>query len=198
MQQTKPLKHLYVVFTFDDGYLDNYRKAFPIFKAHSLGAIFFLVPEYVGTSTIPWWDALAYCVRNAAVDAIELTTPEPVRVPLEESREKAIRQVLQQYKRQDNTDTARFMSELRAVTGGELPETGRRFLSWEEATEMQQSGMEIGSHTTSHRILSQLPADVQQAELLDSKQQIEERVFPGGGKSVPWHIQLDNRLRSRL
>ncbi|MGI4758946.1 MAG: polysaccharide deacetylase family protein [Janthinobacterium lividum] len=176
LSQTKPLKRLHVAFTFDDGYLDNYQQAFPVFKAHSAGALFFLVPEYVGTATIPWWDAIASYVRNTRAQSITLSKPEPLTISLNDSRENAIRQVLQHYKRKDNTDPAGFVADIERATSCPLPEPGRRFLDWEEASEMQKSGMEVGSHTFSHRILSQLSIEEQESELFRSKQQIEQHL----------------------
>ena len=45
-----------VVITFDDGYLDNYRDAAPLLARHGLPACFFVVTEYMGSNSVPWWD----------------------------------------------------------------------------------------------------------------------------------------------
>ena len=38
-----------VVITFDDGYKDNYKNAYPILKQHNMTAIVFLISDYVST-----------------------------------------------------------------------------------------------------------------------------------------------------
>ena len=69
--------------------------------------------------------------------------------------------VLRSYKKPENSDQARFLRELAEETKGEdPPETLRRFLNWDEAKEMILGGMAIGSHTHSHRVLSQLEPEL--------------------------------------
>ena len=46
-----------LVVTFDDGYLDNYSTAAPIMWELDLTATFFLTSGFIGSTTIPWWDA---------------------------------------------------------------------------------------------------------------------------------------------
>lgn len=46
-----------VVITFDDGYRDNYETAAPELVRHGLPATFFIATEFIGSSTVPWWDA---------------------------------------------------------------------------------------------------------------------------------------------
>src|ERR1700738_4161766 len=52
------MNRLHVAFTFDDGYLDNYTKAFDVVRSADSTATFFLVTDYVGTATVPWWDEI--------------------------------------------------------------------------------------------------------------------------------------------
>lgn len=169
----KPLKRMHVAFTFDDGYLDNYAAAFPVMRAQGVPAFFFLVPEYVGSDTVPWWDEIAFLVRNSPKSALNLRTPAALEVALEGDRERAIYFVLQHYKRPDNTDSERFLAELREQAACSVPSPGRRFLNWSEAAAMRRSGMTIGSHTLTHRILAQLPEAEQARELKLSRAAIE-------------------------
>jgi peptidoglycan/xylan/chitin deacetylase (PgdA/CDA1 family) len=167
------LKRTYVAVTFDDGYINDYRVSFPILKANGCAGTFFLVPQYVGTSTIPWWDEIAYLVRNSPRTQLVFETPVPATIRLDGNREDAIRNVLRHYKRPDNTDGERLLQELRDQAGCTLPETGRRFITWEEAREMKAAGMSIGSHTQTHGILGQMPPENQAWELTESRKNIE-------------------------
>ncbi|HMF64623.1 MAG TPA: polysaccharide deacetylase family protein [Edaphobacter sp.] len=170
------LKQMHVAITFDDGYLDNYTTAFDVLRANQVGAAFFVVPEYVGTSCIPWWDEIAYLVRNTKKQQIKLKTPGPLALTLTADREAAIHSVLKHYKQPGNTHGAELLEELRAETECALPEPGRRFLNWQEAKEMKSAGMVIGSHTQTHRILGQISPEQQRWELEQSKREIEENI----------------------
>lgn len=171
-----PLKRLHVVFTFDDGYLDNYTKAFDVFRSAGATAAFFLVSDYVGTTTVPWWDEIAYRVRNTKRTEINLHYPVPLKVPLNGHRDASIVTVLQHYKRTDNLSSEKFLDEIRRETECDLPLPKRRFLNWDEAREMRNAGMAIGSHTRSHAILGRLSPESQKQELEDSKREIEARL----------------------
>jgi len=168
-----PLKRTYIAITFDDGYINDYLVSFPILKANNCAGTFFLVPQYVGSSTIPWWDEIAYLVRNSPKPQIAFQYPVPVTISLEGNREEAIRNVLRHYKRPDNHDGERLLGELREQAGCAVPSTGRRFITWDEAREMRSTGMAIGSHTQSHGILGQMPPEAQRWELSESRKNIE-------------------------
>ncbi|HXC96162.1 MAG TPA: polysaccharide deacetylase family protein [Edaphobacter sp.] len=171
-----PLKRLYVAFTFDDGYLDNYTRAFDVFRSSGTTAAFFLVSDYVGTATVPWWDEIAYRLRNTTKNEIKVEYPVPLKLSLNGHREASILKVLQHYKRPDNVRSEELMSEIRRETDCELPPAPRQFLDWDEAREMRDAGMMIGSHTRSHAILGRISPELQKQELEDSKREIERRL----------------------
>ena len=171
-----PIKRLYVAFTFDDGYLDNYTKAFDVFRSSGVTATFFLVSDYVGTSRIPWWDEIAYLVRNTKKPELNLTYPAPLTVPLNGHRDESIITVLEHFKRSDNLQSDQFLAEIRERAECELPTPERRYLNWDEAREMRAAGMAIGSHTRSHPILGRLSPEHQRREIEESKRQIEGKL----------------------
>ena len=171
-----PVKRLYVAFTFDDGYLDNYTKAFDVFRSAGSTATFFVVTDYVGTATVPWWDEIAYLVRNTKKTEIHLQYPAPLKVSLNGRREDSIITILQHYKRADNIRSEEFMAGIRREADCELPAPRRRFFDWNEAREMRDAGMAIGSHTRSHAILGRLSPELQKQEVEDSKKEIEARI----------------------
>jgi peptidoglycan/xylan/chitin deacetylase (PgdA/CDA1 family) len=171
-------RHCRVLITFDDGYLDNYKFAFPILRSHGVQGVFFLVTSMVGTSNVPWWDHIAYLLKTARQRQFTLQYPADLVVDIDGSgMTKSLRNVLSLYKTRDNTDPTRFIRELKERTKGDVPPgTQRRFLSWNEARKMIAGGMAIGSHTHSHRVLSQLEPGQQLHELAQSQALLKEEL----------------------
>jgi polysaccharide deacetylase len=106
---------------------------------------------------------------------------------------KTIRTVLTQIKNDTSFTLAEKIRHMRNVCGCEMPlENSNLFMTWEHAAEMQEAGMEIGSHGHSHEILSHLSAEEQRMELTLSKSLIEEHIkvpvvslaYPVGGRTT--------------
>jgi len=167
-----------VLITFDDGYLDNYQIAYPILRSHGVQGVFFLVTGFVGSAHIPWWDHIAYLLKTGRRRRFSLHFPADLTVDIETNGlTESLRSVLSLYKRPENLDPARFIRDLANATEGEDPPgTVRRFLDWNEAREMIQGGMAVGSHTHSHNVLSQLTPNQQFEELTKSRAILGEKL----------------------
>jgi peptidoglycan/xylan/chitin deacetylase (PgdA/CDA1 family) len=167
-----------VLITFDDGYLDNYRIAYPILRSHGVHGVFFLVTSMVGSGHIPWWDEVSYLMKTGKKRTFSLRYPVDLKVDIDrDSFIESLRAVLRLYKRPENTQPERFMQELAEETQGEAPpKTLRRFLNWDEAREMCRGGASIGSHTHSHHVLSQLDPERQFEELSKSRAILKEQL----------------------
>jgi peptidoglycan/xylan/chitin deacetylase (PgdA/CDA1 family) len=171
-----PLTDPAVLLTFDDGYRDNYDEAFSVLRRHGVSATFFVPTAFVGTGVLPWWDVIAYLIKNASTDTLVLRYPAPAELQLSPGNiNPTIMQVLRLFKQTVMTDPERFLFELEAACGATRPGSAaeRCFLNWEEAREMQAAGMCFGSHTHTHPILSKLSVQAQTDELVRSRQILE-------------------------
>ena len=93
-----PIKEKLALITFDDGYRDNYEVAFPILKSMNIPATFFITTSLVGSKIIPWWDEIAWHLRQIAGQSLKLSMwSEAVLVPKSVNTD-IIRQVLGQVK----------------------------------------------------------------------------------------------------
>ncbi len=168
------IKQFFVMLTFDDGFRDNYDVAFPALRSAGVPATFFLCTSLIGSCFVPWWDQIAYMVRNSSARRLALSYPEELVVALNGNRESVITRVLRLFKASPTASTEEFLAQVSDATGVPLPQSGqRRFLDWNEAKQMQAAGMEFGSHTHSHTILSQLAYAQQRSELERSKRELE-------------------------
>ena len=69
-----PLPKKPVIITFDDGYMDNYRHAFPILQQHNFKATIFVVTDYINTypNYLTWDDA--YVMQQSGLIEFESHT----------------------------------------------------------------------------------------------------------------------------
>lgn len=179
LESGKPLTGFRTMITFDDGYIDHYQNVFPILRSLGLPALFFLPTSYIDTSRVPWWDQIAHLLRRSRNPTIRLDYPEPCTLALDEtSLEESIRHVLRLYRSPAVRDTERFFEMLERECGVARLEIADPplFLTWEHAREMLAGGMHIGSHTHSHRTLSNLTEEGQVEELRKSRELLERHL----------------------
>ena len=55
-------------------------------------------------------------------------------------------------------------------------ELNNLMLNWEEIKEMSKNGISFGAHTVNHPIISKIPLDMAEKEILQSKQTIEKMI----------------------
>jgi peptidoglycan/xylan/chitin deacetylase (PgdA/CDA1 family) len=170
-----------VAITFDDGYLDNYQRALPILKRHDAKAIFFLPTAYIEERRVYWWDRVAYIVKRSTIATIELEYPLRIQISLA-NRRLAVDRVLRLVKTHRSLDLERFLSELATAARVEWSrkmEQGfaeRLLLNWDHARELRKAGMDVQSHTRTHRVLQTLNPDELSDELAGSRADLEREL----------------------
>lgn len=169
---TKP----YAVITFDDGYLDNYQTAYPILKTLDVKGVFFVPINYISQRIVPWWDEIAWMVRNAKADSFKVDEGVLIDISSEDTMGN-IREVLLAFKAINYRSIEKSLAFMREASNCYMnPEDEPQlFMTWEQVCEMSENGMDIGSHTFSHRILSHI-GDEQETEILKSKAYLEKKL----------------------
>lgn len=165
----------YAYITFDDGYLDNYSLAFPILKAMKIPATFFVATGLIGTNTIPWWDEIAWHIKQIDFPELSLSSWGASISLSKKDTNKNIRDVLSKFKNSPASIDEQLL-ELRQLTGITLKQYESEFLSWENLVEMESAGMTIGAHSHSHRIFSTLNEEELSHELSHAKMLLEEKL----------------------
>lgn len=173
----------YAVITFDDGYFDNYSQAFPILKKHNVPGAFFLPTDFIDSKKIPWWDEIAYLLRNSYNKSYQLPEQTTIYFLEKNNIDATIQKIIYQSKRLENISIIEVLEDIRK----KFPEAHNKlnklnnkentlFMNWLQVKEMADNGMEIGSHTQSHQILSELSEKQQEEEIEQSKHIIEEHI----------------------
>jgi peptidoglycan/xylan/chitin deacetylase (PgdA/CDA1 family) len=166
----------YALITFDDGYVDNYKLALPVLLKHELSATFYIPTDYIESDIVPWWDEIAWLVKNSQISTLEWADND---IPLRQfSIDKTIRLVLNAIKSDDRMMDVKI-TELEQKLGCSLDKSNLQeslFVTWHDIQDMVSQGMSIGSHTCSHRILSHLTPKEQAFEMNESKKVLEDKI----------------------
>lgn len=193
-----------VLITFDDGYDDNYRIAFPLLREAGLSAMFFVSSGHI-TSGRPYaydWLVHMLCTTTRS----RLIAPElGIDWPLPDAgcdagaealaeRRRLAGQLLDRIKTLDAAGQQALVERLQREWG--LPDAAGhpdcRPMTWAQLREMHAAGMEIGSHGVDHRMLAKLSPEAMRAEVAGSKLAIEAALgapvvamsYPVGGRDA--------------
>lgn len=180
LDEGAPLPPAAVAVTFDDGFADTYRYAFPVLKRYAIPATIFVSTGYVDSKEPFWFDLAAYLVYHLEPHALAL--PGGSTFPTGDSREartRSLRQLDGILKDLPNAErvaliadwTRRFSARIEHDAAGHS-----RPISWPQVQEMGTAGIEFGSHTVTHPNLTCISAEDLDKELLDSKRMLEDRL----------------------
>ena len=171
-----------VALTFDDGYLCNYKTALPILKKHDCKAIFFLATGVTTERGVHWWDRIAYMLKKSPRRELRIEYPAATRVDLRGPRQPAIDAMLRLVKVHPALDLPRFLAELsRAAEVPWSPALERQasdhlLMQWDDVRAMQKAGMDMQSHTRTHRVLQTLKAEDIREELEGSRDDLRREL----------------------
>jgi len=167
------------VITIDDGYADAYEIAFPVLKKFGFPGTVYAVTDFLDQKIWMWTDAMRFLLQ--ATDATNLEIDPGLTVPLtgEIGRIETANRINARLKQLPETvkkeRLRQFASDLR-VELPVLPPIGYSAMTWEQAREMDRSGVKLESHTVSHPILTNVERDSMEFELRVSKSRMEERL----------------------
>ncbi len=186
----------YCVITFDDGWRDNYQFAFPVLIKYRIPATIFLATDFIGTSRWFWPDQMMlllekggqHTTSQADRKAVSTILAETIGVTLSaadgtfrrvESRDPiGLDVIIELCKGVEAEKVHQTIDRLSRALHMDLP-THRVLLNWDEVREMAGKGITFGSHSVSHRIMTQIPLSDVKMELIDSrKTMLEQGVKP--------------------
>jgi peptidoglycan/xylan/chitin deacetylase (PgdA/CDA1 family) len=172
--------------TIDDGYRDAYEIAFPILRKHCAPATIFVVAEFVEGTTWLWTDKARYLTAAASPQPFEIGIEgHTLRLELNGAASRAAAAGLINAALKPLSEEARvaLIEGLALMLGVDLPERPPAeygAINWRQAREMADAGVEIGSHTLTHPILTGLG----DARLREEVAQSRERIQTALGREV--------------
>lgn len=186
-----------VCITFDDGYADNLLAAKPALVAAQVPGTVFVSPGYLNVPENLWWDEMSKLILDPA------TRQAKIRVKIDEqeyaydfSKEATVSESDNKWRAWEPTpgprqaayfelyyllvklsdeEREKAMQQLRKGAKPYADRSQHRCMTDKEVRELAASEMvEIGAHTLTHPVLSQLSPEQQKKEIEGSKERLED------------------------
>ncbi len=186
-----PLPANPVLVTFDDGYRECHSTVLPILERHGARATFFVATSYLADGRMFWWDFIGLVMRRCREKRIELSYPYPLTLDVGEGHDAAA-VLLKLVKQHVGLDLDRFLEHLCHAAKVEWSRDEERSIAdrllmrWNHVEELERAGMEIQSHTRTHRVLQTLSPSQLREELDGSRRELEAHLgVPVGAVAYP-------------
>jgi peptidoglycan/xylan/chitin deacetylase (PgdA/CDA1 family) len=182
----------FVVFTFDDGYADNFISAYPVFRKYKVPFTLYVTTSFPDGNAVMWWYMLDELVlKNSAVEFDVHGTHYSFNCSDDQNKEASFMSILKIIQGSSASDSPRVIAAVFPKYGIDWRATsGRLAIGWDMIIEMSKDSLvTIGAHTVNHFALKNLSAQELNSELLQSKNIIESKInmpvkafsYPFGG-----------------
>jgi peptidoglycan/xylan/chitin deacetylase (PgdA/CDA1 family) len=167
----------FVCFTLDDGYVDNFQHAFPVFRKYDAPFTVYVNTGLLDGTTVLWWQLLEKIVRDNDVVEVRLDGHEECLPSASEQQKRDAFDVI--YWRLRAMSHASQRAAINAMLDRFDVEPAtlcrRSAMSWEMISELAASGLAtIGAHTVNHFALSKLSPEEARNEVALSREIIAE------------------------
>ena len=180
IEQGTPFPPNSVAVTFDDGFADTYRYAFPVLRRYHIPATIFVSTGYVESGEPFWFELASYLVYRMPPQTLELR--DGIRLPTGDSwsdRTSSLRRLHSILKDLPNATRLQVLDVWRHQFADQLTHGASlhsRPINWQQITEMAASGISFGSHTVSHPNLTRVTDEDLHRELTESKCVLESKL----------------------
>ena len=170
----EPLPENAVVFTMDDGYLDQARFALPIFLEFNCPVTFFVITGMLDQKLWPWDSQVAWIIDNSRKSILEVSlSDEVLRLDIDDaSKKRHARDKIRDFMKEMDAELIyESICKLAHAAGTPVPEAAPsdyQPLNWEMARELEKMGIRFAPHSKTHRILSKLGRDAVESEIRGS------------------------------
>ncbi len=177
----RPLPPDAVAVTFDDGFADVYRYAFPSLRRHGIPATVFVITGNVESGEPFWFEHAAYLMARLApgtlrMDELDEALPRGAGTA---ERRLSLRFLHDALKAVTNVRRTQVFRQWASDYPGGFDHAAAEVgwpMTWEQIREMAEAGIEFGSHTVTHPNLVQLSSASLLWELTESRRVLEQKL----------------------
>lgn len=171
--------------TFDDGWLDNHANALPLLEQRDIPAVVFTATDYIGSASAFWQERLGHLLYESSNRGIGDQVLKRHGIELGDRRDDrnlraGIDRTIDHYRRRPYSEIHALIDDLeetlRNAGHAATIKPHDRFMNWNQVAALAGSGVAIGSHSCSHRILTRLDPQSLDSELETSRAVIADRL----------------------
>lgn len=178
VQEGKPFPERAVVITFDDGYKDNFTRAYPILQKYNVPATISLITANIDRGEPFWWDKIGFAIWNTPLRVIDLNELGIYSLRSRPQRLQTIYRITRELTRNPVKERDSIAKMILDVSGVCVPHDlgGGILLSWDDVLNMKESGISFGAHTVTHPNLAESLLSEARIEITESKNTLEDRL----------------------
>lgn len=171
----------FVAFTFDDGYRDNLKLAYPLFKRHQVPFALYVATDFIDRQSTLWTYLLQDFIQKQSEIDFQLGTVHR-HFSLKNTNQKrqayrAIKKILVRDKSKTPTEHFETLFGKQVDEQMRAQHMNKMFLSWDELKQLSHDPLvTIGSHSVRHVPLNRLSSNDLEHELMASKIKIESHL----------------------
>ena len=170
----------FAVFTLDDGYLDNFEHAWPVFKKHECPFTIFVASDITDGKSELWWQIIEDVIASedrlvAEVGAEKLDLPTETPKQENEAFQQLYKLVRWGLDEQSQRKWIRRFAEKHEIDW--LSKCREQTMTWDQVREINEDPLcTIGAHTVHHYSVGRLDEDDAYLEMFLSKGRITEEL----------------------
>jgi len=171
-----------VVFTMDDGYLDQAEIASPIFLEYDCPLTFFVITGMLDQDILPWDAQVSWVIetsKNSSLENCKIVRSLNLQHDGKVSRRQLRRSIQTAIKKLDAKTIPEVLQQLARDAGVTLPDSppeNYRPMTWNMARQLEHQGIQFAPHSVSHNILSRLSQKEMEKEINHAWQTIAKEL----------------------
>lgn len=175
----QPLPDRSVIFTMDDGYVDQAGIAAPIFLEFDCPVTFFVITGMLDGTLWPWDAQIAWITRNSEKQILDTgITGQPLQLRLDDPAEKrhARHRLLDVFREMKADQVPAMLQQLARDAAVTLPEQAPEDftpMNWDTARALERQGIRFAPHSVTHKTLSRVCDDTAAREIMGSWETLE-------------------------
>ncbi|VAW54762.1 hypothetical protein MNBD_GAMMA06-583 [hydrothermal vent metagenome] len=171
-----------VVFTMDDGYMEQATIVAPIFLEFNCPITFFIISDVLDQKLWPWDAKVSWLISNSPKSQLTINfDDETLHLDISSTEKKHhARHRVRDYIKETSAEEVDYnLNKLALAAGISIPDTAPELYkaaNWDIVRDLENKGVRFAPHSKTHRILSKMQATTARLEIEHSWKRLNEEL----------------------